>query len=161
MKKMIQVISAISLSAAVFLVHGNALAQVTVKDAWVRGTVAQQKATGAFMTITSAQDAKLISVSSKAAKSVELHTMEMENNVMKMRQIDSVNLTAGKAVELKPGGMHIMLMGLNEQAKDGDVINFTLVVEGKDKKQQNIEVKATVKALGTQKPAASAAHSGH
>jgi copper(I)-binding protein len=164
MKKFMQVISAISFSAAAFIVHSNALAQVTVKDAWVRGTVAQQKATGAFMTITSAQDAKLISVSSKAAKSVELHTMEMENNVMKMRQIDSVNLTAGKAVELKPGGMHIMLMGLNEQAKDGDVINFTLVVEGKDKKQQSIEVKATVKALGTPKPAASAqsnAHSGH
>jgi copper(I)-binding protein len=90
--------------------------------------------------------------------------MEMENNVMKMRQIDGVSLAAGKAVELKPGGMHIMLMGLNEQAKEGDVINFTLVVEGKDKKQQNIEVKATVKALGTAKPAASApsnAHSGH
>ena len=164
MKKMIQVISAISLSAAAFLVHSNALAQVTVKDAWVRGTVAQQKATGAFMTITSTQDAKLISVSSKAAKSVELHTMEMENNVMKMRQIDGVSLAAGKAVELKPGGMHIMLMGLNEQAKEGDVINFTLVVEGKDKKQQSIEVKATVKALGAQKPATSApsnAHSGH
>jgi copper(I)-binding protein len=161
MKKINHFIKAISFSAAALLLQTNALAQVTVKDAWVRATVVQQKATGAFMNITSTQEAKLIAVSSKAAKSVELHTMEMDNNVMKMRQIDNVSLAAGKTIELKPGSMHIMLLGLNEQAKEGDIINLTLTIEGKDKKQQNIDVKATVKAMGTQKPAAHSAHHGH
>jgi copper(I)-binding protein len=132
----------LSLSAASF-------SQVAVKDPWVRTTVPQQKATGAFMQLTATQDVKIISASSPAAKNVEIHTMEMDKDVMKMRQIMSLDLPAGKSVELKPGSYHVMLLGLTAQVKEGDVIPLTLTVEDKDKKTQTIEVKAVGKAMNT------------
>ena len=123
----------------------QAQAQVTVKDAWVRATVAQQKATGAFMQLQSSQDAKLISAQSPVAGVVEVHEMAMDGGVMKMRAVPSLALPAGKAVELKPGGYHVMLMDLKGQVKDGDTVPVTLVVEGKDGKRQNIEIKASAR----------------
>lgn len=135
--------SALSVSALVLAVTVSlaAQAQVTVKDAWVRATVAQQKATGAFMQLQSAQDAKLISAQSPVAGVVEVHEMRMDGGVMKMRAVPSLALPAGKAVELKPGGYHVMLMDLKSQVKDGDIVPVTLVVEGKDGKRQLVELK--------------------
>lgn len=138
--------------SALFLSLG-ASAQVTVKDAWVRATVAQQKATGAFMQLQSAQDAKLVSVQSPAAGVVEVHEMAMDGGVMKMRAVPSLALPEGKAVELKPGGYHVMLMDLKGQIKDGDTVSMTLVVEGKDGKRQSLALqvparKAAAPAMG-------------
>ena len=130
--------------SALFLSLG-ASAQVTVKDAWVRATVAQQKATGAFMQLQSAQDAKVISAQSPVAGVVEVHEMAMDGGVMKMRAVPSLALPAGKAVDLKPGGYHVMLMDLKAQVKDGDTVPVTLVVEGKDGQRQNIEIKASAR----------------
>lgn len=124
-------------------------AQTTVKDAWVRGTVAQQKATGAFMQIMSTQGGKLVSVASPAAGTVEIHQMSMQGDMMKMSAVPSVDLPAGKAVELKPGGYHVMLMDLKQQAKPGESIALTLVIEGKDGKRETLAVNAPVKALNT------------
>ncbi|TXI59902.1 MAG: copper chaperone PCu(A)C [Limnohabitans sp.] len=149
--------SVIVLSAA--LLAGAAVAQVTVKDAWVRATVAQQKATGAFMQLQSAQDAKLVAAQSPVAGVVEVHEMAMEGNVMKMRAVSSLTLPAGKAVELKPGGYHVMLMDLKGQVKDGDTVPVTLVVEGKDGKRQNIEVKAPARTMA--QPAMKHDHGDH
>jgi len=140
--------SAIVLSAA--LLSSAAMAQVTVKDAWVRATVAQQKATGAFMQLQSAQDAKLVAAQSPVAGVVEVHEMAMDGGVMKMRAVPAVALPAGKAVELKPGGYHVMLMDLKGQVKDGDTVPVTLVVEGKDGKRQNIDVQATARGMSPQ-----------
>ena len=126
-----------------------ALAQTTVKDAWVRGTVAQQKATGAFFSITSAAGGKLVSVSSPAAGVVEIHEMKMDGSTMQMRALpNGLDLPAGKAVELKPGGLHVMMMDLKAPLAAGQTIAVTLVVEGKDGKKETITVKAPVKALG-------------
>jgi hypothetical protein len=132
-----------------------AQAQTTVKEPWVRGTVAQQKATGAFMQLQSAQGGKLLSASSSVAGVVEIHEMVMEGTTMKMRAIPGLDLPAGKAVELKPGGYHVMLMDLKAPLKDGESVPLTLVVQGKDGKKETIELKAPVKALGmkaTMKP---------
>ncbi|MFZ6742052.1 copper chaperone PCu(A)C [Undibacterium sp. JH2W] len=125
----------------------SAQAQVTVSDAWVRATVAQQKATGAFMQIKSAKDVRLLEVRSPVAGVAEIHKMEMVDNVMKMRAVDGMDLPAGKVMELKPGAYHVMLMDLKGQVKDGDAVPITLVVEGKDKKRETIEIKATAKPL--------------
>jgi hypothetical protein len=125
-----------------------ALAQTTVTDAWVRGTVAQQSATGAFMQITSATGGKLLSVASPAAGIVEIHEMAMEGSTMKMRAVPALDLPAGKAVTLKPGGYHVMLMDLKAPLKAGDSIDLTLTVENKDGKKESVLVKAPVKALG-------------
>ena len=79
--------------------------------------------------------------------------MTMEKDVMKMRAVPGLDLPAGKAVELKPGGYHVMLMDLKQQMKEGDTVPLTLVIEGKDKKRSTIEVKAPVKPLAAATPA--------
>jgi copper(I)-binding protein len=121
--------------------------QVTVKDAWVRATVPQQKSTGAFMQLTSAAGSRLVEVRSGVARVAEIHEMSMDGNVMKMRAVPGVDLPAGKAVELKPGGYHVMLVDVKNQIKDGDNVPITLVFEGKDKKRETLEVKAVARPL--------------
>lgn len=123
--------------------------QVEVKDAWVRATVQQQKTTGAFMQLNAKQDARLIEVRAPIASTVEIHQMSMENNVMRMRAVAGIDLPAGKSVELKPGGYHIMLINLKQQIKDGDLVPVTLVVEGKDKKRQIIELQVPARPLNS------------
>ncbi|WP_287987274.1 copper chaperone PCu(A)C [Piscinibacter sp.] len=123
------------------------LAQTTVKEAWVRGTVPEQKATGAFMQLQSTQGGKLVSASSPVAGVVEIHEMAMEGNTMKMRAVPGLELPAGKTVELKPGGYHVMLMDLKQPLKNGESVPLTLVVEGKDGRRETLELKAPVKAL--------------
>jgi copper(I)-binding protein len=126
-----------------------AQADVVVKESWVRGTTPAQKATGAFMEITSTDDAALVSASSPVAGVVEIHASKMENNMMTMRAIPRLDLPGGKGVKLAPGGNHVMLMDLKQQMKKGDIVPITLKVEGKDKKVQTIEVKAEVRDLTT------------
>lgn len=124
-----------------------ALADVSVEEAWVRATVPQQNATGAFMRLTSDRDARLISAASPVAGVVEIHEMTMEGNVMKMGAIPGLDLPAGKIVELKPGGYHVMLMGLKQQVKDGDEVPISIVVEAADGARQTIELKAHARPL--------------
>jgi copper(I)-binding protein len=131
-----------------------AAAQLVVKDAWVRATVPQQKATGAFMQLTAAQDSKLVSVSSAAVPVVEVHEMKMQDGVMKMRPLPSLSLPAGKAVSLTPGGYHVMLMNLKQQLKPGDRVPLTLVIENQGGKRETVEVTAEVRALGAAAPKA-------
>ncbi len=131
------------------LASAAAQAQITVKDAWVRGTVAQQKATGLFAHITSAQGGTLVAASSPLAAAAEIHEMSMHGDVMKMRELPGgLILPAGKTVKLEPGGLHIMLMDLKKPVKAGDRVPVTLVIEGADKKRESITVQAEVRALG-------------
>ena len=122
-------------------------AQTTVKDPWVRGTVAGQKATGMFGQVTSTSGGKLVSASSPVAGVVEIHEMVMDGNVMKMRAIAGLELPAGKPVDLKPGGYHVMLMDLKQELKTGESVPVTLVIEGVGGKRESVELKAPVKAL--------------
>lgn len=138
--------------AAALLCAGTAFSQTAVKDAWVRGTVEPQKATGAFMHITSVQGGKLVGVQSPVAGVAEVHEMAMDGNVMKMRPISALDLPAGKAVELKPGGYHVMLMDLKQPLKAGETVPLTLTVEGKDGKRETLELKVPVKAAGAAQP---------
>lgn len=149
------------------LAAAGAQAQTTVKEPWVRGTVAQQKATGMFAQITSASGGKLVSASSAVAGVVEIHEMKMDGGVMKMRAMPAgLELPAGKTVELKPGGYHVMLLDLKQQLKEGETVALTLVVQGKDGKSETIEVKAPVRPLAAPgmstmpaaMPASAAAH---
>ena len=135
--------------AGLALAAAQAWAEVTVTEAWVRGTVPAQKATGAFMKLKSSEDAKLVSAASPAAKIVEVHEMAMKGNVMEMRAIDALALPAGKTVELKPGGYHVMLIDLVKPLAAGEKVPVTLTVIGKDGKKSAVEVKAEVLAVGT------------
>jgi periplasmic copper chaperone A len=130
------------------LATASALAQTTVADPWVRGTVAQQKATGMFAKITSVQGGKLVGASSPVAGVVEIHEMAMEGSTMRMRAVPALDLPAGKPVELKPGGYHVMLMDLKQPLRDGETVAVTLTIEGRDGKRETVELKAPVKPLG-------------
>lgn len=143
--------------AAALLAAGAAFAQTTIQDAWVRGMVAPQRATGAFMKITSPQGARLVAVSSPAARVAEVHEMVMQGDVMAMRAIESLELPAGKTVELRPGGHHLMLMGIEQPLKAGDTVPLTLTLEGRDGKRETLELKVPVKAVN----AAAAAQPAH
>ena len=131
-----------------FLVACGASAEVTVRDAWVRGTVAGQTASGAFMTITSTQDAKVVAASSPIAKSAEIHETMMMGGVNHMHPAEALALPAGKAVELKPGGHHLMLMGLAKPIAAGTKVPIVLVVEDRQGKRSKVEIAADVRALG-------------
>lgn len=105
------------LAAAQWAAH----AQTAVKDPWVRGTVPQQKATGMFAQLTLHRPvASSVSASSPVANVVEIHEMAMEGDVMKMRAIAGLDLPAGKAVELKPGGYYVMPIDLEASWLKGD-----------------------------------------
>ncbi|QVQ26549.1 copper chaperone PCu(A)C [Achromobacter deleyi] len=134
-------------------------ATLSVEDAWVRATVPSQHATGAFMRLTSAAPGRLVAVESQAAKHVEVHEMAMQDNVMKMRQVPGIDLPAGQAVELKPGGYHVMLIDLAKQITPGDRVQLTLVVEDGAGKQRRVPVEAVARPLNA--TAAPAPGHGH
>lgn len=144
--------------AAVLALAVQAHAQVNVQDAWVRATVPHQKTTGAFMTLVATQDSKLVAATSPVAGIAEVHEMAMQDNVMRMRHVPEVALPAGQAVELKPGGYHVMLMDLKQQVKDGDVVPLTLTIERKDGRREQLQVQARVLPLGASGAAAPAPH---
>jgi periplasmic copper chaperone A len=148
---------------ALFSMLGTqALAQVTVADPWIRGTVAQQSATGLFAVITSAPGGRLVAGSSPVAGVVEIHEMKMEGTTMRMRAVPSLELPAGKAVELKPGGFHVMLMDLKRPLKAGETVPVSLVVEAAGGKRETVEVKAVVRSLaGTAAAKDDHGHHGH
>jgi len=126
-----------------------ASAQTTVSEPWIRGTVAQQKATGLFLKLSSAAGGKLVSASTPAAGVVEIHEMAMDGDVMRMRAVPGVELPPGKTVEFKPGGYHVMLMDLKQQLKPGDSVSVSLVVQGRDGTRQTLEFKAPVRDLAS------------
>ena len=145
-------------AAAILLgTPASAFAQVQVKDPWVRATVPQQKVSGAFMQLFSPRATRLVEVRSPVAGAVEIHETAMENGILRMRPVPGVNLPAGGTIELKPGARHVMLMDLKKQLKEGESVPITLVLEGKDKKRETVEVKATVRPLNT----AAHGHQGH
>ncbi|WP_374682264.1 copper chaperone PCu(A)C [Accumulibacter sp.] len=122
-------------------------ADVEVRDAWVRGTVTGQQATGAFLEITSKSGAALVGATSPAAAISEIHEMKMDGGVMKMRPVARLELPAGQTVQLAPGGYHVMLMKLKQPLKKGDSVPLTLHIEGPDKTMQAVEVQAAVRDL--------------
>ena len=126
----------------------HALAQVvTVSDPWARATVTGQKATGAFMTLTAAHHSNLVAASTPVAGITEIHEMKMDKDVMRMAAVPSLALPAGKAVELKPGGYHVMLMDLKTPLTDKSTFTLTLTVEDAKGQKTTQDVQVPVRAM--------------
>lgn len=125
----------------------SAVGEVTVSEAWVRGTVAAQKATGAYMKLKSTEDSKVVAGSSPVGK-IEIHETAMKDGVMQMRALPALELPKGKVVELKPNGYHVMITGLAKPLAKGDTVPITFTVEGRDGKRSTVEVSAEVRPLG-------------
>jgi len=135
-------------------------AQVEVKDAWVRTAVPGQSGTGAFMSITAKNGAKLVGASSPVAGVVEVHEMKVDGDVMRMRAVPALDLPAGQAVQLKPGGYHVMLMELKQALPKGATVPLTLTF--KDAKGQESKVALTVPVAASAPAGATpAAGAGH
>lgn len=132
----------------------HAQTAVKVEGAWARPTVQGQAAGGGFLRITGGAAAdKLVSARADVSKSVELHTMVMEGDVMRMREIGTIDVPAGKTVELKPGGLHVMFIGIGKPLKVGDSFPLTLRFEKAG------EVKVEMKVMA--QPAGGAMDSMH
>ncbi len=138
-------------AAAITLCALAAQAQTAprVEAAWARPTVAGQAGGGGYLKITGGSTPdRLLSVSAGVAKMVELHTMEMEGNVMRMRPIDGIDIPAGQAVELSPGGKHIMFMGLAQPLKVGDSFPLTLRFQKAGEVKVNVKVMTRIAPTG-------------
>jgi periplasmic copper chaperone A len=135
----------IILAALLAPAFAHVCAQVVVTDAWVRTTIPQQKATGAFMQLTAAHGTRLVDVSSPVAGLAELHEMSVDRDVMRMRPVAGIDLPAGTTVALKPGGYHVMLMDLRRPLGNGQRVPVTLVFESPDKRRSSIEIDAVAR----------------
>lgn len=120
---------------------------VTVRDAWIRGTVQGQSATGAFMELSAKADARLVAASSPVAKVTEVHNMRMESGVMRMFPVAGIDIPAGKSVRLASGGYHVMLMQIDKPLNPGDKVPLLLTFELKDKKRETVELSVEVRDL--------------
>ena len=140
------------------LACSSALAQsVDVKDAWVRASVAGQMATGAFMKITAKTGTKLVSASTPVAGVAEVHEMKMDGDIMKMRAVaGGLDLPAGKTVELKPGGYHVMLMDLKAALPKDSTIPLALVFKDAKGVESKVALKVPVATVAPDAPAAKA-----
>ena len=143
-----------SLIVALSLLSGSALAQdVQVPRSYARATVPQQQSAGAYVTLENKgrETDRLVAASTPVAKSVEIHTMALDGNVMRMREVGMIELKPSARIEMQPGdGFHLMLMGLRQQLKAGGSFPLTLQFE----KAGKIEVSVSVES-------GRGAHGGH
>jgi len=145
----------LSALAAAFLLTLSAPAamaqssNVEIKEAWARATPGGAQTGAAYVTLQSPTGDRLTGASTPVAKMAELHSMTMDNGVMKMRQVDGIDVPAGQAVTLQPNGYHIMLMGLTQPLKEGQTFPLTLTFA----KAGNESVTVTVQKVGSMGPA--------
>lgn len=145
------------LVAGLVLAAGAASAQtgqLEIDNAWARATPGGAAIGAAYVTIRSPTADKLVAASAPVAKKAELHTMSMEGMVMKMRPIAGLDIPAGQAVTLSPGGTHIMLVGLAKPLKTGQTFPLTLTFEKAGSRTVNV----TVEKIGAMGPAAAPRH---
>ena len=131
-------------------------AAVKVDGAWARATVQGQKASGAFMSLTAKDATQLVGVSSPVAGVAEVHEMKMDGDIMRMRAVPVLDLPAGKKVDLKSGGYHIMLMDLKAPLAKDSSMPLTLLFKDTKGVESKLELKVPVSttAPGSKAPAA-------
>lgn len=115
-------------SALLFSSFSFAAESVSIHDPYARAVPPGQPNSAAFMQLenTTQADLALTAAQSSVSEVAELHTHTDVDGIMQMRQVDSIALPAGETTELKPGGLHIMLIGLKQPLADGDQIDLTL-----------------------------------
>ncbi len=141
-------------------------APLKAEAAWVRASVQGQSGTGGFMRLTAAEPLTLVGVQTPAARVAEIHEMKMEGDVMRMRPIAELPLPAGRAVELRPGGFHLMLSDLKAPLKDGTQVPLTLVLRDAKGAERRLALQVPVAlrapgAMPAAGPASAAAPAKH
>lgn len=120
--------------------------EINITDNWVRATAEGQDVGAAYMTITSASDNSLVKVESSVTDSVEIHSMSIENGVMKMRMLEQLDLKANTPNKLAPGGFHLMLFDLKKPLKAGETVSFTLHFKNQAGKESLVKVSSPILA---------------
>jgi copper(I)-binding protein len=141
--RFLSVFSAALLIAGVVHAHDYQLGGISIDYPHARPTVPQQPSGAAYLTLENRGDAsdRLLSLSSPVARSAEIHTMSMDGDVMRMREVGALDLAPAAKVEMKPGhGYHIMLMGLKQPLKAGDKFPLTLNFEKAGKIEISVPV---------------------
>ena len=151
------VLLAVSLVATSAVAHDYKIGSIEIGDPWSRATPSTAPSAGGFLTIANKGSTpdRLLAIQSPAAKQVELHEMKMDGNVMRMRELENgVALAPGQTVELKPGGFHVMFIGLKAPFVKDQRVPATLVFE----KAGKVDVEFTVEALGAAAPSGAHQH---
>lgn len=144
MRKFLSVLALISF--VLLLACGKKEPAVEISNAWTRATQQGQDVGASYMTLKANTDLVLTSAESSITQDVEIHSMTMENGVMKMRMLDELPLKADTAVELAPGGVHLMLFDLEDQLSAGDKVTFTLHFKTLQGKELSATIDSPVKA---------------
>lgn len=129
--------------AMCLITAGTARAQsggLVVKDVWARATPGGAQTGAAYATIVSPTADRLTAVASPVAKTVQLHTMSMDGGIMRMRPVAAIDIPADQPVMLKPGGIHVMLEGLNQPLHEGQPFSLTLSFEKAGERQVTVTV---------------------
>ena len=113
--------------------HQKHSGKFMIKEPWARASIGRNGAAYFTLVNTGDTDLKVVGIMAGVAKRAELHTHIMDGDVMRMRPVDHIMVPAGKSVTLKPGGDHVMLMGLTGKLKEGDTFPLTVMVENADK----------------------------
>ena len=133
MNSLQRLFTAVVIAAASVAAHAHSykIGAIDIGHPYARATAPGQPTGGGFLKLTNKGDAadRLVSASAAVSSRVELHSMKMEGDVMRMRQVDAVDVPAGETVELKPGGLHIMFVDLKAPLKAGDSFPMTLKFE--------------------------------
>lgn len=135
---------ATALLAGASLAASAQSAPVTAERAWIRATVQGQASTGAYVTLRASEPLTLVGASTPVAGVAEVHEMKMDGDVMRMRAVEGVPLAAGQALELKPGGYHVMLMQLRTPLQPQVQVPLTLVFRTAAGATRTLSVPATV-----------------
>lgn len=123
-----------SLVAAVFglgllAAHAAAAPVLRVSDAWVRATVPGQTVAAAYGRFRAALPLRVVGVETPVADAGQIHRMSIDDGIMRMRRVDTLELPAGQVVRLEPGGVHLMLMGLKQPLTAGQRVRLSFTVE--------------------------------
>ena len=140
----------IAIVVMAWAVASPALAEESIRvfDAWARATILASRPGAAYLTIESAAEDRLLGVTTPVAGHVMIHAIEKDGDISRMKHIETLELPAGQRVTLSPGGMHLMLMGLQDKLSEGTAFSMTLNFE----KAGEIAVDVSVLGIAAEGP---------
>lgn len=141
-------LAALAVAGATASAHDFKLGDLRIGHPYARATVPGQPTGAGYLKLENAgkNADRLLSASADVSKTVELHSMSMDGDVMRMREVGSIDLPADRAVELKPGGLHIMFIGLKAPLKVGDTFPLKLRFEKAGETTVTVNVEAAPEA---------------
>ncbi|WP_421708128.1 copper chaperone PCu(A)C [Algihabitans sp.] len=148
MKEFVAGFCLLALATATAIAHDFKAGAIHIDHPWARASIGMAKAGAAYMVLTNegSETDRLISASSDVAESVELHTHLMDDGVMRMRQIEAIEIDPGTPSVLEPGGLHVMLIGLKQPLAAGESFPMTLTFE----QAGEVTVEVSIEAIGSE-----------